>query len=115
MSKKEKDILDSRERAKFRKTKLWLDFRAKVKKLKGNIDALTLKPLQKTFNLHHMDTRHENYENLEEDRFICLNRQSHDTIHFLYRYWVKDKDILKRLENILEEMEELSNDNKGKG
>ena len=46
----------------------------------------------------------ENYDNLSMDRFVPLNKMTHDTIHFLYRYYRKDKHILERIREVLERM-----------
>lgn len=90
----------------FRGSKVWKDFRA-LKKEKDKVDAITLKPLYKGFHLHHIDMSEENYDKIEqEDNFVCLNKQSHDCIHFLFRYYVKDKLILERIKDILDKMEE---------
>lgn len=48
--------------------------------------------------------KHWNYDNLSMDRFVPLNKMTHDTIHFLYRYYRKDKHILERIREVLERM-----------
>ena len=105
-------VMTSRERENFRGRKVWKDFRTKMKKLFKGKDYLTGSPLTKLHNLHHLDQRKdlEHYTNLDESRFIPLNQQSHDTVHFLYRAWLRDPDVLKRLEEILNLMKEYSND-----
>ena len=96
-------------KAKFRSSKAWKDFRRKMFQLQ-KIDPVTLKKLNKMANLHHLDLRAENYKNLDISRFVLLNQQTHDCIHFLFRYYEKDPMILKRVENILEMMKKFSHD-----
>lgn len=56
-----------------------------------------------------MDLREENYENItNENNFICLNKKAHDCIHYLYRYYVKDRSILDRTKEILDRMIEIN-------
>lgn len=103
-------VLTSKERDNFRQTKRWQDFRKKMKMLFNNKDYITQKPLQKTFNLHHLDQRKENYENLDEGRFIPLCKSMHDAIHTVYRYYEKDPEVLNRFCEVIKMMEESSND-----
>ena len=46
----------------------------------------------------------ENYDNLSMDRFVPLSKMTHDAIHFVYRYYRKDKHILERIREVLERM-----------
>lgn len=100
--------MDSRERANFRNTRQWKDFR-KRKRAEDKTDYLTKSRLTPGFNLHHMDLNPDHYKDLSNtDNFICLNRKSHDLIHFLYTYYAKDPTILLRLENVLKMMKDLN-------
>ena len=95
-------------KSKFRKTSKWKDFRKKMK-AEQKVCQLTGKPLLKGFNLHHMNLNPEEYKNLKDKTlFLCLNKKSHDVIHFLYTYYKTDEDILKRLEYILKRMKEVN-------
>lgn len=96
----------AKEKAKFRTTTTWKDFRQKMRK-ERKVDAITGKPLSKSYNLHHCDMSDKNYTNLEEENFECLNSTSHDIIHFLFRYsnW---REILQNIARILEKMEKLN-------
>lgn len=77
--------------------------------MKQKVDQLTLHPLRAGWNLHHLDMKDEDYEDLsDESHFTCLNRQSHETVHFLWRYYQKDRSIINRLVYILEKMSELN-------
>lgn len=94
-----------------RQTKKWKALRHKMNVNQKGIDVITRKKLIKGCNLHHLDLREANYEKMDdESRFVLLNKNTHQCIHFLYTYWIKDKDILNRIEDLLIMMEELSND-----
>jgi hypothetical protein len=91
----------------FRKRKVWKDFKAKKKKECGGIDKITLHKLSKRFELHHEDLREENYEVLN-DNFLPCNNQTHEMIHWLYRYYVKDPEIIDRLKAEMIKMAEIN-------
>lgn len=91
----------------FRQSKAWKDFRKKMMNIQ-KIDQLTLKKLYKGWNLHHLCMKEEFYDDLNPNNFACLNKASHECIHFLFTYYRKDHDILKRLKKILDEMEQLN-------
>ena len=95
-------------KAKFRQTKAWKEFRQKMRDKQNSLDYITGKKLNKFWNLHHLDMSTENYEKLEEDNFICLNKQMHETIHTLFRYYKKDPTVLDRLKTVLDRMNELN-------
>lgn len=92
----------------FRNTKAWKTFRHLVIS-KQKLDFLTQKKLSAGCQLHHCDTRSENYKNLNGDNFVALNRQSHTFIHWIWTYYQKDKTIIERIVKLLEKMEEASN------
>jgi hypothetical protein len=71
-------------------------------------DFVTGKKLVKGFELHHCDLRSENYQILDEENFICLNKKTHSCIHWLYPYWLKDPEIIDRLVSVLEKMKEIN-------
>ena len=50
----------------------------------------------------------ENYDQLIEENFVALNKQTHETLHFLFRYYQKDPAILDRLKTVLDRMNELN-------
>lgn len=96
--------MNSTERANFRSKKIWRDFREE-KRTNDKLDFLTRKKLSKSFNLHHMDLNPEHYDDLSNpDNFIPLNKKSHECIHFLYDYYVKDPAIIGRLKDCLDRM-----------
>ena len=73
-------------KAKFRRSVEWKDFRKHMADLYDNKDAITGKPLRKGWNLHHLDMSLENYKDLDEDKFIPLNKASHEMLHQVFRY-----------------------------
>lgn len=94
---------------KFRKTKEWKSFRTEMKEQSNNKDALTNKPLRAGWNLHHLDLRPEHYSDISDAyHFICLNRQSHEFVHWLYRYYAKDPDIIDRIIDAMNRMKSLN-------
>lgn len=92
---------------KFRQSKAWKDFRKKMMNIQ-KVDQITLKKLLKGFHLHHLDMSAENYKDLNPNNFACLNKSLHEVVHTLYRYYRKDRDVLKRLKKILDKMIELN-------
>jgi hypothetical protein len=86
---------DSEIKAAFRRTKIWKDFRKKMKEKQNGIDPITGTKLTKTANLHHryfVDSDH--YTDLsDEDDFIFINKQTHDNVHWILRYIKKYGDL----------------------
>ena len=97
-------------KTEFLKSLIWKRWRYTLVDYYDNKDQLTLKPLRKGFNIHHLDMREENYQVLVEERFRPLNSDSHDCVHFLYRYYKKDPFILARLKEILDLMVKYNDD-----
>lgn len=73
-------------KAKFRRSVEWKNFRKHMADLYDNKDAITGKPLRKGWNLHHLDMSVENYQDLDEDKYIPLNRATHEMLHQVFRY-----------------------------
>ena len=94
---------------KVRDTKEWKQLRVDMAAEHNNLCALTKKRLLKGWNLHHLCMKESEYSNFSHDRFIPLNVSAHDCIHYLYRYYLKDKGILTRLKKILDDMVEFNN------
>lgn len=113
--------IDGKTKGEFRKTSTWKNFRKKfyikeIKTLKNGKkkeipaeDPITLKKLNKTFNLHHMNLSSSHYLDLKEENFVPLNIQSHRVLHWLYSIYRKDPEVLDRIKNILDKMCELNN------
>ena len=100
---KAKDI-----KAKFRKTKAWKEFRKRIFDKQDGKDVITGKKLYRGYNVHHLDMSEANYDKLIEENFIALNKQTHEALHFLFRYYQKDPTVLDRLKTFLEKMNELN-------
>ena len=111
--KREKDFIESckgkalnqQEKSKFRETTVWKEFR---KRFVGKVDPITLKKLPKRFNLHHLSLNPAEYQNLQMDRFAPHGSKMHDVVHYLYGYYRKDKQMLKRLQKELDRMVEIN-------
>lgn len=94
--------MNSKQKAKtkFRASKRWKDFRHKMNVDQRGIDPITNKKLYKGANLHH---RHvtadiDEYTDISNpDRYVMLNHQTHEFLHWLYKYWKDDPDILFRI------------------
>ena len=101
--------MSQKEKTKFRASAKWKKFKAYMKKTRG-VDEITLRPLLKGHNIHHLDGREINYQNLDENRFMALNRSTHEMVHWLIRYYRNDPSIIKRLENCMKLMIKYSED-----
>lgn len=91
----------------FRARKEWREFKAQKKKERGGLDLITLHKLGKRWELHHEDLRDENYEKLN-DNFLPCNNMTHEFLHWLFRYYLKDPAIIDRIKNELERMKEIN-------
>lgn len=102
--------MSQKDKTKFRASATWKKFRNYIKKSRG-VDEITLKPLRAGCNIHHLDLREENYTRInDESRFMALNKQSHELIHFIFRYYQNDTEIIKRLDKALSLMKKYSED-----
>ena len=100
---KAKDI-----KAKFRQTKDWKEFRKRIFDKQDGKDVITGKKLYRGYNVHHLDMSAENYDQLIEENFVAVNKQTHEALHFLFRYYKKDPTTLDRLKTVLDRMKELN-------
>lgn len=98
------------ERSKFRKSEAWKKLRAKCR-LHTSVDFITKKPLEKTWNLHHLDLNVQRYDQIDSlERFMPLNKKTHEIIHELFKWYSKDHKVLDRIKSTLDKMEEYTND-----
>ena len=97
-------------KAEFLKSHKWKRWRYTMLDYYNNKDCITNKPLRAKWNLHHLDLREENYTVVKEERFRPLNSDTHDCVHFLYRYYKKDPFIIDRLRTILDLMVKYNED-----
>ena len=100
---KAKDI-----KAKFRQTKDWKAFRKRIFDKQDGKDIITGKKLYRGYNVHDLDMSEANYDKLIEENFVALNKQTHKALHFLFRYYQKDPNILDRFKEVLDRMNELN-------
>lgn len=98
---------EQKEKAKFRQTAVWKNFRNMLKKQR-KVDFLTEKPLRAGFQVHHCDLNPEHYKNLDPDDFYTLSRSSHEYIHWGFRYpdW---EFLLLRTAHVWLQMDKLNN------
>ncbi len=96
------------ERSKFRKSEAWKKLRAKCR-LHTSVDFITKKPLEKTWNLHHLDLNVQRYDQIDSlERFMPLNKKTHEIIHELFKWYSKDHKVLDRIKSTLDKMEEYT-------
>lgn len=86
----------------WRKSKAWKDFRHEMNVRQKGIDPITGRKLTKGSNLHHkiLTSDEEVYTDISDpDKYIMLNKTSHDVIHFCLRYvkMTHDMSIIDRL------------------
>lgn len=97
------------ERSKFRRSEAWKKLRAKCR-LHTSVDFITKKPLEKTWNLHHLDLNVHRYDQIDSlERFMPLNKKTHEIIHELFKWYSKDHKVLDRIKSTLDKMEEYTN------
>ena len=99
---------NSDKKSKFRQSKEWKEFRKRIFDKQDGKDIITGKKLYKGYSVHHLDMSTENYDQLIEENFIAVNKQTHETIHTLFRYFQKDPNILDRFKEVLDRMNELN-------
>ena len=88
-----------------RQSKAWRTLRNNKNVEQGGLDPISKKKLTKTCNCHHLDLREENYTKIDnKDNFVLLNKMTHDAVHFFYKYYKDDREILNRLKDILDKM-----------
>jgi cobalamin-dependent methionine synthase I len=99
-----------REKRRFRDSKRWKEFREHMKALQENKCQVTGAKLTKLWQLHHMDLDENNYQNLDDDNFVCLSWNMHKVVHALF-VKSKPKEWRTRILNlirILKRMEKLN-------
>lgn len=94
---------------KVRNTAEWSQLRQLVRE-EQKTDPVSLRPLTRTFNLHHLSQDERFYDDLERSRFMGLNDYSHRTIHYIYDIVKREGDfqVLDRIKDIIEEMQQIT-------
>ena len=73
------------EKAKFRHSDEWKDFRLLCKSVSGGVDFITGEPLQRGWELHHLDVTEDGYTKIKDvNDFVCLNSVTHTFLHYIY-------------------------------
>jgi hypothetical protein len=109
IQRKVKKPSSQQKKRKFRGSREWKEFKARMRERQGGTCQITGGKLTKMWQLHHMDLDEENYQVLDEDKFVCLSWNMHKVVHALYvkskpREWrsrvLRLISILKRMERI---------------
>lgn len=98
---------------KVRKTKEWKEFRENLIE-EQKTDPITGKKLQRGCNCHHLDLDINHYDQINNERQVMLNRQSHEVVHFFYgdeRHKKDWRSMVKGLIEVLERMDSYNNIN----
>ena len=115
-SKKAKNKLAKRKlsEAQIRKRKIraspeWAELRERIRE-EQKCDPISLKPLNRSFNLHHLSQDENYYDDLSPERFVGLNSYSHDCIHYLYNIVEREGDynVLDRVRLLIIEMQKIT-------
>ena len=102
--------MNYKERAAFRKTDAWHKFKHKCR-LHTSRDFITKQPLERDWNLHHLDLNIQRYDHISDmKRFMPLNKKTHEVIHELYKWYKKDHKVLERIKKTLDLMETYTNE-----
>lgn len=113
-------LIDGETKTKFRKTSFWKEFRKKhfikeQKKLKNgkikdipNIDEVTLRPLTKYYDLHHLNLNSQHYTELDDSNFKALNPKTHECIHWFYSEYCKDPSFRERFLDVIDLMYKIN-------
>ena len=101
--------MNYKERAAFRRTDAWHKFKHKCR-LHTTKDFITRDPLERDWNLHHLDLNIKRYDYLDDmKRFMPLNKKTHEVIHEIFKWYKKDHKVLDRIKKTLDLMEEYTN------
>ena len=99
---------NQKEKKKFRNSKVWKSFRHQMNVRDKGRDYITGSKLLKGYELHHLNLKIEDYQNLNEEHFISVNKLTHKFLHWIYIYYRKDKGVIERIVKILDKMIELN-------
>ena len=87
------------DKTKIRKSPEWKKLRQILIERQNGLDPITGKKLRKGAAVHHLCQDPEQYDNLDPERFILINRETHECWHFMYGHTDKLKDWVKILDN----------------
>ena len=87
----------------FRQSKRWKDFRHKKNVEQKGYDPITKKKICKGATLHHRNLNENEYDNIDnEEDFVLLNHATHESLHWIFRYYEKDPSIIDRIKEELD-------------
>lgn len=93
------------EKRQFRRSKPWSNFRQRMRLRFDKKDYITGEDLLRDWNLHHLDMNDKHYTDLSKpDKFLPLNRETHKFVHWLFRFYRHDRDVLRRLKFVMDMM-----------
>lgn len=101
---------------KVRASPEWADLRDLVRD-EQKIDPISMRPLSRSFNLHHLSQDADYYNDLSPSRFVGLNDYSHRCCHYLYDIVIREGDfeVLNRIKLIIEQMIKITDADKLRG
>lgn len=107
-SKQEGVSMTQYDKAGFRRTPEWHEWKAVCRENCGGVDFVTDESLKRGWELHHLDLNNSAYSKLGNvENFLPLNKETHKCIHFLYPFYKKWKgtgewkNMMDRLELVL--------------
>lgn len=94
---------------KVRASAEWAELRSQIRD-DQKTDPISMRPLTRTFNLHHLSQDERFYDDLSRDRFVGLNDYSHRCVHYLYDIVVREGDynVFERLQLIIQRMLDIT-------
>lgn len=99
------------EKIEFRQSEEWRNFRCQVAEQQHYLDYITKMPLVDNWNCHHCCMINTEYKNLVLDRFIAVNKTTHEKIHELYKpNWKQNVPTDSPYYSVLQKMDELNDD-----
>lgn len=98
---------------KVRASAEWADLREYIRD-EQKIDPISMRPLSRSFNLHHLSQDERYYDDLSRDRFVGLNEYSHRCVHYLHDIVVREGDynVFERLQLIIQQMIDITESDK---
>jgi len=91
--------MTQKEKSRFRYSDEWKAFRLLCKRKSGGVDYITGEPLQRGWELHHLDLSSDGYTKIGNVQdFICVNHTTHTYLHYLYTLMqdLSDEELTKK-------------------
>lgn len=98
---------------KVRASAEWAELRAQIRD-EQKTDPISMRPLSRSFNLHHLSQDERYYDDLSRERFVGLNEYSHRCVHYLHDIIVREGDfnVFERLQLIIQQMIDITESDK---